>query len=68
MFTSKFYKDLTINERINAKSFGFWRYPNAGGFVLTMIDNANVDNRDDYADYMRHHLVPKRYYQAPKFK
>ena len=32
-----------------------------------MIDNANVDKRDDYADYLRFHLVSKRNYEAPKF-
>ena len=66
MYTSKFYKDLTIDEKINAKSNGFWRHPNAGGFILTMIDNADIDLREDYADYMRHHLVAKRNYISPK--
>lgn len=67
MTTSKFYKDLTIDERINAKSWGFWRLPNPQGFILTMIDNADSFNREDYADFMRHHLCAKRYYQSPKF-
>ena len=66
MYTSKYYKDLTIDEKINAKSHGFWRYPNDGGYILTMIDNANIDLRDDYADYMSHRLVPKYDYITPK--
>ena len=40
---SKFYKDLTIDEKINAKSWGSWRLPNPNGYMLTMIDNAIHD-------------------------
>lgn len=63
---TKFYKDLTINQKINAKSWGFWRYPNAEGFILTMIDNANMDKREDYANYLRFHLVSQTNYQTPR--
>ncbi len=62
---SKFYKDLSINEKINAKSWGFWRLPNSDGFVLTMIDNANSFEREDYANFMRHHLVSEYEATAP---
>lgn len=67
LFATKFYKDLTIDERINAKSHGFWRLPNPNGFILTMIDNANSFKREDYANFMRHHLCAKYEYQQPKF-
>ena len=67
MTTSKFYKDLTINEKINTKSRGFWRLSNPQGFILTMIDNADSFSREDYASYMRHHLCMAKDYQSPKF-
>ena len=63
---SKQYKDLTINEKINAKSWGHWRLPNPAGFILTMIDNANSFNRKDYADFMRHHLAAPHEYSGPR--
>ena len=63
---SKYYSDLNINEKINAKSWGFWRLPNKGGFMLTMIDNADSFKREDYADFTKHHLVQRHHYAAPK--
>lgn len=69
MKQSKLYKDLTINEKINAKSWGFWRLQNKGGFILTMIDNAKSFEKDEpinKADFMRHHLVSGYQYEMPK--
>ena len=63
---SKQYKDLDINGKINAKSWGFWRLPNAGGFILTMMDNADSFARKDYANFMLHHLVAEHQYSAPR--
>lgn len=63
---SRQYKDLNINERINAKSWGFWRLPNPEGFMLTMIDNADSFKREDYANFTRHHLVADDEYAAPR--
>ena len=63
---SKQYKDLTIHEKINAKSWGFWRLPNKKGYMLTMIDNAESFMREDYADFTLHHLVQNAHGQAPK--
>ena len=63
---SKQYKNLDINGKINAKSWGFWRLPNAGGFILTMMDNADSFARKDYANFMRHHLVEEYQYSAPR--
>ena len=65
---SKQYKNLNINQKINAKSWGFWRLPNKNGFMLTMIDNADSFKREDYANFTRHHLVPPYEYKAPKTK
>lgn len=65
---SKQYKDLNINEKINAKSWGFWRLPNKNGFMLTMIDNADSFKHEDYANFTRHHLVAPYEYKAPKAK
>ena len=69
---SRQYKDLSINGKINAKSWGFWRMPNPAGFVMTMIDNANSfkdesgEPRRDYANFMRHHLVADHEAASPK--
>lgn len=64
---SKQYKDLTIDEKINAKSWGFWRMPNPCGFMLTMIDNAVHDGfKDHHTNYLCSHLVP--WYQSEKPK
>lgn len=66
---SKQYKDLTINEKINVKSWGFWRLPNSGGFMLTMIDNAKSfekEERINRADFLKHHLVACHQYEQPK--
>ena len=60
----KQYKDLTLNERINAKSFGFWRLPNKEGFLMTMIDNALSFKREDFYDYTMHTTF--EHYDAPK--
>ena len=68
----KQYKDLSINGKINAKSWGFWRLPNTKGFVMTMIDNTKSFNdadgkpRTDYADFMRHTLIEEYTAEAPK--
>ena len=62
----KQYKDLTINERINAKSFGFWRLPNKEGFLMTMIDNALSFKREDFYDYTMHTTF--EHYDAPKLQ
>lgn len=63
---SKQYKELNIDEKINAKSWGFWRLPNKGGYMLTMMDNADSFKREDYADFTKHHLVMSQHYGAPK--
>lgn len=63
---SRLYKDLSINEKINAKSWGFWRLPNPAGFVMTMIVNANSFHRQDYADFMRHHMVAEYERNMPR--
>lgn len=62
----KQYKDLSINEKINAKSWGFWRMPNSKGFMLTMIDNANSFEREDYAVFTLHSLIEDHQAAAPK--
>ena len=63
----KYYKDLTINEKINAKSWGFWRMWNEQGFLLTMIDNADSFDREDYANFTKHHIVERNQFSQPKF-
>ena len=63
---SKKYKDLTIDEKINFKSWRFWRLPNTEGFMLTMIDNANSFEREDYAEFTRHGLTQSAYYSMPR--
>lgn len=64
---SKFYKDLTIDEKINAKSWGSWRLPNPNGYMLTMIDNAIHDGYETgHANYARHHLVAWYHSERPK--
>lgn len=65
---NKQYKDLNINEKINVKSWGHWRLSNKKGFMLTMIDNANDFNREDYANFIRHHLAAPYQYKSPKHK
>lgn len=65
---SSLYKGLTIDEKINAKSWGFWRLPNKNGFMLTMIDNANSFKRKDYADFTRHHLVQQTHSEIPNYR
>lgn len=63
---SKFYKDLTIDEKINAKSWGNWRLPNQNGYMLTMIDNAIHDGHETgHANYVRHHLVAWYHSERP---
>ena len=62
----KQYKDLSINEKINAKSWGFWRISNINGFMLTMIDNANSFDRKDYASFTLHSLIEDYQAAAPK--
>ena len=63
----KFYKDLTINDKINAKSWGFWRMWNKHGFMLTMIDNAISFEREDFARFTKHHIVERNKFSQPKF-
>lgn len=63
---SKFYKDLTVDEKINFKSWGFWRMPSKNGFIPCMIDNAVSFKRDDYAEFTKHLLVSERLYSMPK--
>ena len=66
MKKSKFYKELSVNGKINAKSWGFWRLPNKDGFMLTMIDNAESFKRTDYADFTKHHLCSYHEYAMPR--
>ncbi len=63
---TKFYKDLNINEKINAKSWGCWRLPNPNGYFMTMIDNANSFNRKDYANFSLTQLCDEHKTNTPK--
>lgn len=66
---SKQYKDMSIHEKINAKSWGYWRFPNPDGYMLTMIDNAIHDGYDcgqQYADYVQNGLAPWYHTQRPR--
>lgn len=66
MYGDRYYKDLNINEKINVKSWGYWRLKNPNGYFSTIIDNANDFGRKDYANFAAHVSPPPYKYKAPK--
>lgn len=66
----KFYEELTIDEKINAKSWGFWRLPNRGGYMLTMIDNAKSFETENgtisKADFTKRRQVAAYEFEMPR--
>lgn len=63
---TKFYKELSIHEKINYKSWSFWRLSNDDGYFLTMIDNAESFEREDYANFTKHVLTNYCFYAMPR--
>lgn len=67
MYSYKHYKDMTIDEKINFKSWGYWNgYGDKPGYIYWSMRNAEEVHCKDYADWLRGEIGWWWNYAMPK--
>lgn len=63
---TKMYKDLNINEKINAKSWGCRELSVENSFLYPMLLKAKDFLKDHYTSFIDNHLVSHQEYSSPR--